>query len=347
MEEEIFLWNKYIEDIMDVYADTVYKFAFVLTGNKMDTADVFSQVFIKYIKQMPVFHNKEQEKLWFIRTTMYCIRNLWQFNYKKSRSGEKEDFTWDSKLAENISEKSLFEEYLKLIPRKYNIVLHLYYYEKMTTRQIGKLLNKKEDIIQLQLERLNHLLNEYMSRENVDLEKNYQSFLIKINADEKIKNNIKNMMIQTFRSKYSYLSKIKYRVGILLCYLVFVLLSMLIFNIQNERYLKDKSGKEVVLFQENSNYAENGIEYKEGDIVDLNIEIPGSYIGKEIELVYHDYYSGISTDVFKGTVQETLVQTFIVKEDGKADFIILDSNKQKITELVHIDYIIKRSKENK
>ncbi|WMJ88726.1 RNA polymerase sigma factor [Anaerocolumna sp. MB42-C2] len=345
MADELFLWNKYIEDIVDVYADTVYKFAFALTGNKMDTDEVFIQVFLKYIKQMPVFHTKQQERLWFIRTTMYCIRSLWKFNYKKSTKGE-EEFIWNIKLSENISEKSLFEEYLQLIPRKYRIVVHLYYYEKMSVNQIGKLLNRKEDMIQLQLERLRSLLEEYMSRKNVDFERNYESALIKIYANSQIKNKTENRMFQEFRSKYSHFSKIKYRVGILFCYLVFVLLSVFIFNIQDKQYFENKSYKKAVLLQESGNYKENEYEYKEGDIIELNIKIPGSYVGNEIVLVFYDYYSGISEEVFRGIARETLIQTYKVKEDGKADFIIFNNNKE-ITDLVDIDFIIKRSKENK
>lgn len=59
-------------EIIEKYADTVYKLAFSKTGSKYDSDEIFQEVFLRYIKKKPVFNDDEHGKAWFIRVTINC-----------------------------------------------------------------------------------------------------------------------------------------------------------------------------------------------------------------------------------------------------------------------------------
>lgn len=144
------------------------------------------------------------------------------------------------------------------------------------------------------------------------------------------------------------ITKLKYRLHILGAYLLFILLCLLIVQIKGTTnpYIDKNSEVTTADLQGNNNDIKEGNVFKKGDVVKLIISFPSEYNGKEIELVYLDYTSGESTIVYEGRVKEKLNQTFIINEDGKADFMILtDSDKNNITDLVDVNYVIEQSTE--
>ena len=50
---------EHLETIISIYADMVYRLAFARCGNKYDADEIFQEVFLRYVKKQPVFHDEE------------------------------------------------------------------------------------------------------------------------------------------------------------------------------------------------------------------------------------------------------------------------------------------------
>ena len=138
-----------IRKLINAYGDTVYKIAFSYCKNRADAEDVYQEVFIKYFQHTELFESNTHEKAWLIRVTINCsksfLRSSW---YKRIIPFEdnQEGFVY---IEEN---NDLLNAVLEL-PVKYREVIHLYYYEGYSTKEIASALTRRETTIRTQLQR--------------------------------------------------------------------------------------------------------------------------------------------------------------------------------------------------
>lgn len=142
--------NRVFED----YKDTVFKIAYNYTKNRADADDIFQNVFLRYFRNNPVFKDKNHEKAWFIRVTINCSKKLLTSAWLKKTSPLEDNIKFETK------EKSdLFYAILSL-PAKYRIIVHLYYYEDYSIKEIVQITGRKQPTIQSQLMRARAKLKE-------------------------------------------------------------------------------------------------------------------------------------------------------------------------------------------
>lgn len=122
------------------FTDTVYRVALHNTSNFSDAEDVTQEVFIKLLETNRAFRDSEHLKAWLIRVTI----NLCRDKMKKSSR---------ETLVENIlpynaeEEKSDVFEAVRSLPENYRNTIYLHYYEGYTTKEIGKILDAKENTV--------------------------------------------------------------------------------------------------------------------------------------------------------------------------------------------------------
>lgn len=142
-------------------SDMVYKLAFSQMKNKEDADDVYQEVFLRYIKYRIEFNNSEHEKAWFIRVTLNCCKTVFG-SFWKTRITELDE------LSETVEFNREDLSYaLDLLPKKYNAVLHLFYYEDLTVEEISKILNLKQANVRMLLTRARRKLKEIIEKEQV------------------------------------------------------------------------------------------------------------------------------------------------------------------------------------
>jgi len=59
MEQQSLRTDDCIEKVIRYYSGMVYHLAFAHTGTKHDAADVFQEVFLRYVKKKPVFEDED------------------------------------------------------------------------------------------------------------------------------------------------------------------------------------------------------------------------------------------------------------------------------------------------
>jgi RNA polymerase sigma-70 factor (ECF subfamily) len=138
----------YIEHIVDQYSDMILRIALHKVKSRSEAEDITQNVFLRIVKECPVFDDQIHEKAWIIRVTI----NLCNDYFKSS---------WFRKivpLKECQAETFLEDQYdilstVRKLPSKYQDVVYLYYYEEMSIPEISKLLSAKEGTVMSQLHR--------------------------------------------------------------------------------------------------------------------------------------------------------------------------------------------------
>ena len=95
------------EEVMEAFADTVTRLAYLRMGNEQDAKDIFQNVFLKLYTQTMEFHDAQ---------------------------------------VEDVQERNELYELMELVPNHRN-ALYLYYYEGYSIREISRLMNARENTV--------------------------------------------------------------------------------------------------------------------------------------------------------------------------------------------------------
>ncbi len=148
--------------ISEKYINTVYKAALSCCKNKADAEDAVQNAFIKLLKTDTEFTDDEHIKKWLIRVAVNECKNVWKsFWHRNIVSFDELDK--EPEYVEN-GQGELFSEIMKL-PKKYSTVIHLYYYEGYSVKEISEILNISQSNVQIRLMRARNKLKEMLKEE--------------------------------------------------------------------------------------------------------------------------------------------------------------------------------------
>jgi RNA polymerase sigma factor (sigma-70 family) len=122
------------------YTDTVYRVAVHNTRCKSDAEDITQEVFVKLLESSKKFKDGEHLKAWLIRVTINECRTLMR---KYSRETEQSAEIADCAVYDGDS----VLEAVKALPENYRNAIYLHYYEGYTAKEIGKILDAKENTV--------------------------------------------------------------------------------------------------------------------------------------------------------------------------------------------------------
>jgi len=154
-----------MQKIIEKYSPMVYRLAYSLVKSRADADDIHQEVFLKYMKYRPRFESEEHEKAWFIRVTTNQCRNWWKTAWRKRivslSEYKEEDVTQDFSVEKNED----IIEIVKLLPQKYRVVIHLFYYEELSIEEISNILGRKASTVRTQLTRARKQLSELLKED--------------------------------------------------------------------------------------------------------------------------------------------------------------------------------------
>ena len=142
-------------------AEMVYKLA--RCGNEADADDIFQQVFLRYLTRKPNFASDEHEKAWFIRATINRSKSLWDSAFRRhTQPLEEAPLADPTNPFEAHESRADLAAALAQLPADYRTLIHLFYYEDLSTAQIAQLLKRREGTVRQQLTRARRQLQEIM-----------------------------------------------------------------------------------------------------------------------------------------------------------------------------------------
>ena len=151
-----------VQNLIEQYQDNLYAVAFNVCKNQEDAEDVVQDAFLQYYTCRKEFENEQHIRAWLIRIVINKAKNMnrtfWRRN-KLSLEDYMETLTFETPESE-----TLFETVMGL-PEKYRIIVHLFYYEDYSVREIADILNISESNVKIRLMRARTLLKEVLMEE--------------------------------------------------------------------------------------------------------------------------------------------------------------------------------------
>jgi len=151
----------WIENVVLRNENKLFRTALAVMKNKPDAEDIIQETFIKLIEKQPYFESPDHETAWLMKVTINSCKNrLNSYWYKKTVP------LLESYPAQTDEHQHIMETMLTL-PVKYRIVIHLYYYEGYSTKEIAEITNQKESTVREQMTRARRKLKDIL-KENDD-----------------------------------------------------------------------------------------------------------------------------------------------------------------------------------
>ena len=142
------------EELAQVYqrnVNMVYKLCYIYLKDSADAEDAVQSVFLKLLKSHIIFNDHEHEKAWLIVATKNHCKDVFKSWWRQQRV----NFDTLPKVASQEEDKQVGEVLTKLLalPEKYRIILHLYYFEEYSVKEISELLGSNESTVRTRLQR--------------------------------------------------------------------------------------------------------------------------------------------------------------------------------------------------
>ena len=140
----------------------LYLIALSFTQSPQDSEDIIQNVFFKLWNYSGSFESETHTDKWLTAVCVNEGKNLIKSPFRKRCS----DFDELSGYAEfdSITEQDIFSAVMSL-PQKERTVIHLFYYEDMTVKDIAKLLKQSESAVKTRLHRARKNLKEKLGDE--------------------------------------------------------------------------------------------------------------------------------------------------------------------------------------
>lgn len=152
------------EEYVKLYGDTVLRIAVNYCREITDAEDIVQEVFLKLYETKSDFTDEEHVKRWLIRVAINSCKNhvgsAWRRRVQMTAPWDMEQVIDKEAMAVSEIDMDGSQLYTAVtsLPEKYRSVVHLYYFEDYSVREIAQILQKKETTIQTRLMRARKML---------------------------------------------------------------------------------------------------------------------------------------------------------------------------------------------
>jgi len=138
-------------ELFDNFSDMVYRIAFVRVSQASDADDVFQDVFLRLLKHVGRLRSREHAKAWLIRCTINCCNSHHRSAWQKKTIGI-EDNIYTGQIDLSYEHIELLDAVRSLTP-EHREVIHLFYYEGYSGKEIAEMLDTNENTVKSRLRR--------------------------------------------------------------------------------------------------------------------------------------------------------------------------------------------------
>ena len=137
---------------LERYGDMVYRIALLHMKNQSDAEDVFQDVFLRLVRYAETIEGEEHLKHWLIRVTVNCCKKQFASSYRRRTVPMDREDRAELSYEMPLGEGSVWEMVGRL-PESYRDVIHLFYYEQYSVREIGEILGVGDSTVTTRLSR--------------------------------------------------------------------------------------------------------------------------------------------------------------------------------------------------
>ncbi len=151
-----------LEQLIARNADMVYKLAYAKCGSREDAEDIFQQVFLRFISRQPRFESPQHERAWFLKVTANCSKSF------RAAARRLAALPLSENAAAPPEPESEIAEALSRLPQQDRVLIHLFYYEGLTSAEIAELLSRRDSTVRMQLTRARRKLKDILKGDEDD-----------------------------------------------------------------------------------------------------------------------------------------------------------------------------------
>lgn len=157
--------RKPVERLIVEYQTNLFVAAFNVCKNAEDAKDVVQDTFIAYHTSNQQFCDEQHIRAWLFRVAVNKAKDMSRSFWHRNKL-PLEDYV-ETLPFETKEDGALFGAVLGL-PEKYRIVIHLFYYEDYSIREIAEILHIRESNVKTRLSRGRKLLKHVLMEEWAD-----------------------------------------------------------------------------------------------------------------------------------------------------------------------------------
>ena len=140
------------ERFVRTYADLILRLCLSHGLSRADAQDICQELFLKLLAARRTFTSEEHEKAWLLRVTVnHCKNHLASAWFRKRADLDEGIPALDNAELEVVSA-------VAALPAKYRAVVHLYYFEGYSTKEIAEILHSRPNTVSSRLSRARALL---------------------------------------------------------------------------------------------------------------------------------------------------------------------------------------------
>lgn len=143
------------ELLIQEYQTSLFSAAFTICKNREDAEDAVQETFLQYHIGAKQFESEPHIRAWLLRVVINRSKNTVLSFWRRKKTSLDEIPEW---MACVDSESQDLMETVLTLPSKYRIVIHLYYYEDYSVREIANILQITEANVKKRLSRGRSLL---------------------------------------------------------------------------------------------------------------------------------------------------------------------------------------------
>ena len=149
------------ERFVRTYADLILRLCLSHGLSRADAQDICQELFLKLLAARRTFTSEEHEKAWLLRVTVnHCKNHLASAWFRKRADLDEGIPALDNAELEVVSA-------VAALPAKYRAVVHLYYFEGYSTKEIAEILHSRPNTVSSRLSRARALLAKALKEEIV------------------------------------------------------------------------------------------------------------------------------------------------------------------------------------
>ena len=142
---------------VEVHQDMVYRIALHFFCSPSDAEAAVQEVFLRLYTCETDFASPDHLRRWLIRVTVNHCKDVLKSPWRKRRI--QLEALPDRPVFDTSQQGELYETVMEL-PEKYRIVLYLFYYEELSTKEIAQLLGVRQTAVTTRLARGRERLKE-------------------------------------------------------------------------------------------------------------------------------------------------------------------------------------------
>ncbi len=153
-----------IEKYVRLYHAMLYRVTFSYLRSAADAEDVCQDTFLRLIGYNGEFPTDEDCKRWLIRVAVNLSKNL--LKYRRTHGEPIEISAESAEYPSEITAESELLSLIKALPPEYGAVIHLYYYEGYSAKEIARILEISVTAVTSRLSRGRRRLKQLLTEED-------------------------------------------------------------------------------------------------------------------------------------------------------------------------------------